>query len=130
MPGSRQSMQSIPDSIFHDFPDTIILNGLVVMLDHPITVLDLLIFFHTCKSTGLKVYKFMGMIQNQEEHIGHVKQPKSDVFQDRLFLYQAKYGCTQILPENENLTLTVVLMYCYVISLCTFCIDKNHQTKA
>ena len=40
------------------------------MLDHPITVV--LNVFHTCKNTGLKVYKFMS-IQNQEEHIGHVR---------------------------------------------------------
>ena len=34
------------------------------------------------KSTGLNVYKFMS-IQNQKEHIGNVKQLKSDRFQDR-----------------------------------------------
>ena len=28
-------------------------------------------------------------IQNQEEHIGHVKQSKSDRYQDRNFLSQA-----------------------------------------
>ena len=49
-------------------------------------------------------------IQNQKETIGHVKQSKSDRFQDSSFLYHAKYGCTQILPKNENLTLTVVFM--------------------
>ena len=103
-------------------------NSLRYMLDHPITVV--LNVFHTCKNTGLKVYKFMS-IQNQEENIGHVKQSKRDRFQDRSFLYHAKYGCTQIFPKNENLTLTVVFMYSYVISLsCTFCIDKTHQTKA
>ena len=69
-------------------------------------------------------------IQNQEEHIGHVKQSKSDRFQDSFFLYQAKYGCTQIFPKNENLTLTVVFMYSYVISLsCTFCIDKTTKRR-
>ena len=45
------------------------------MLDHPITVV-LNVFWHW-KATGLKVSRFMG-IQNQEEHIGHVKQSKSD----------------------------------------------------
>ena len=53
-----------------------VLNSIIVtvvtMLDHPITVV--LNVFHTCKNTWLKVYKFMS-IQNQEEHIGHVKQP-------------------------------------------------------
>ena len=92
--------------------------------------LDLLNVFHTCKNTGTTVYKFMS-IQIQEEHIGHVEQSKSDIFQDHSFLYHAKYGCKQIFPKNENLTLTVVFMYSYVISLsCTFSIDKNHQTKA
>ena len=33
-----------------------------------------LCFWHL-KNTGLKVYKFIS-IQNQEEHIGHVKQSK------------------------------------------------------
>ena len=69
------------------------------MLDHPITVV--LNVFHTCKNTGLKVYKFMS-IQNQEEHIGHVKQSKSDRFQDRSFLYHAKYGGTKIFPKNKK----------------------------
>ena len=50
------------------------------MLDHPITVV--LNVFDTSKNNGLKVYKFMG-IQTQEEHIGHIKQSKSDRFQDR-----------------------------------------------
>ena len=45
------------------------------MLDHPITVV-LNVFWHW-KATGLKVIKVMG-IQNQEEHIVHVKQLKSD----------------------------------------------------
>ena len=54
-------------------------------------------------------------IQNQEEPLGHVKQSKSDKFQIRLFLYHAKYGCTQIFPKNENLTLTVVFIYSYEI---------------
>ena len=98
------------------------------MLDHPITVV--LNFFQTCKNTGLRVYKFMS-IQIQEGQIGHVKQSKNDRFQDRSFLYHAKYGYTQVFLKNENLTLTVLCMYSYIISLsCTFCIDKNHQTKA
>ena len=41
------------------------------MLDHPITVV-LNVFWHW-EATGLKFNCFMG-IQNQEEHIGHVKQ--------------------------------------------------------
>ena len=56
------------------------------MLDHPITVV-LNVFGHW-KATGLKVSKFMS-IQNQEEHIGHVKQLKSDICQDRKLLSQA-----------------------------------------
>ena len=50
------------------------------MLDHPITVV-LNVFGHW-KATGLNASKFMS-IQNQEEHIGHVKQLKSDRYQDR-----------------------------------------------
>ena len=50
------------------------------MLDHPITVV--LNVSDTLKNNGLKVYKFMS-IQTQEEHIGHIKQSKSDRFQDR-----------------------------------------------
>ena len=56
------------------------------MLDHPITVV-LNVFWHW-KATGLKVSKFMG-IQNQDEHIGHVEQLKSDIYQDRKYLSQA-----------------------------------------
>ena len=56
------------------------------MLDHPITVV-LNVFWHW-KATGFKVSKFMG-IQNQEGHIGHVKQLKSDRYQDRIFFPQA-----------------------------------------
>ena len=52
------------------------------MLDHPITVV--LNVFDTLKNNGLKVYKFMS-IQPQEEHIGHIKQSKSDRFQYRYF---------------------------------------------
>ena len=90
------------------------------MLDHPITVV--LNVFHTCKNTALKVNKFMS-IQTRGAHWS-CKTIKSDRFQDCSFLYHAKYGCTQIFPKNENLTLTVVFMYSYVISLsCTFCID-------
>ena len=50
-------------------------SGSGYMLDHPITVV-LNVFWHL-KATGLKVSKVMG-IQNQEEHISHVKQLKSD----------------------------------------------------
>ena len=50
------------------------------MLDHPITVV--LNVFDTLKNNGLKVYKFTS-IKTQEEHIGHIKQSKSDRFQDR-----------------------------------------------
>ena len=50
------------------------------MLDHPITVV--LNVFDTLKNNGLKVYKFMS-IQTQEDHISHIKQSKSDRFQDR-----------------------------------------------
>ena len=56
------------------------------MLDHPITVV-LNVFWHW-KATRLKVRKVMG-IQNQQEHIGHVKQSKSDRYQDRKFFSQA-----------------------------------------
>ena len=57
-----------------------------IMLDHPITLV-LNVFWHW-KATGLKVSKGMG-IQNQEEHIGHVKQLKSDRYQDHIFFSQA-----------------------------------------
>ena len=67
------------------------------------------------KNTGLKVYKFMG-IQNQEERIGHVKQSKSHRFQVRFIsVSQAKHGSTHIFPKSEILTLTVVFIYSYVI---------------
>ena len=56
------------------------------MPDHPKTVV-LNDFWHW-KATGLKVIKFIG-IQNQEEHIGHVKQLKTDRYQHRKFLSQA-----------------------------------------
>ena len=56
------------------------------MLDHPITVV-LNDFWHW-KATGLKVYKFLSL-QNQEEHIGIVKQLKNERYQDRKFLSQA-----------------------------------------
>ena len=54
-------------------------------------------------------------IQTQEEHIGHVKQSKSDRFQDRycfvvVVVVQAKRGCKSILPKSENLTVTVVFI--------------------
>ena len=83
------------------------------MLDHPITVV-LNVFWHW-KATGLKVSKVMG-IQNQEEHIGHVKQLKSDRYQDRIFFLKHVHMCTHIFPKSENLTLTVVFEYSYVIS--------------
>ena len=50
------------------------------MLDQPITVV--LNVFDTLKNNGLKVYKFTS-IKTQEEHIGHIKQSKSDRYQDR-----------------------------------------------
>ena len=56
------------------------------MLDHPIFVV-LNVIWHWI-ATGLKVNKFMG-IQNQEEHIGHAKQLKSNIYQNRSFLSQA-----------------------------------------
>ena len=69
------------------------------MLDHPITVV--LNVFDTLKNKGLKVYKFMS-IQTQEEHIGHIKKSKCDIFQDRYFFSQAKHGCTHIFPKTEK----------------------------
>ena len=97
------------------------------MLDHPITVV--LNVFDTSRNNGLKVYKFMS-IQTQEEHIGHIKQSNSDRFQDRYFFSQAKHGCTHIFPKIENLTLTVVFIYSYVISSsCIFCKNKSHQKE-
>ena len=83
------------------------------MLDHPITVV--LNVFDTLKNNGLKVYKFM-RIQTQEDHISHIKQSKSDRFQDLYFFSQAKHGCTHIFSKTENLTLTVVFTYSCVIS--------------
>ena len=53
---------------------------IVCMLDHPITVV--LNVSDTLKTNGLNIYKFMS-IQTQKEHIGHIKQSKSDRFQDR-----------------------------------------------
>ena len=61
------------------------------MLDHPITVV-LNVFWHW-KATGLKVSKVMG-IPNQEEHIGHVKQLKSDRYQDRIFFLRRSICAT------------------------------------
>ena len=61
------------------------------------------------------IYK-CNSIQTQEEHIGHVKQSKSNRFQDRycfvvvVLFFQAKYGCKSILPKSENLTVTVVFI--------------------
>ena len=54
------------------------------MLDHPILDQPWYLMFWHLKATGLKVSKVIG-IQNQEEHIGHVKQLKSDRYQDRKF---------------------------------------------
>ena len=96
-----------------------IMTELKSMLDYPITVAPNV--FDTLKNNGLKVYKFMS-IQTQEAHIGHIKQSKSDRFQDRNFFSQAKHGCTHILPKTENLTLTVVFIYSDVISSsCILC---------
>ena len=53
---------------------------------HPITVV-LNVFWHW-KATGLKVSKVIG-IQNQEWNIGHVKQLKSDRYQDRNFFFSS-----------------------------------------
>ena len=39
-------------------------------------------------------------IQNQEEHIGHVKQIKSDRYQDRNFLSQAFCVCAPIFCQK------------------------------
>ena len=79
-------------------------------------------------------------IQTQEEYIGHVKQSKSDRFQDchcftvclLLLFFQAifKHGCKNILPKSEKLAFAVVFIYSYVLSsaLCIFCLNKtNHQ---
>ena len=97
------------------------------MLDHPITVV--LNVSDTMKNNGLNVNKFMS-IQTQEEHIVHIKQSKSDIFQERSFFSQAKQGCTRIFPKTENLTLTVVFIYSYVISSsCIFCLNKSHRKK-
>ena len=57
------------------------------MLDHTLAVVLNVVFWHW-KATGLKVSKFIG-IQYQGEHFGHVKQLKSDRYQDRNFLSQA-----------------------------------------
>ena len=73
------------------------------MLVHPITVV-LNVFWHR-KATGLKVSKFMG-IQNQEDHIGRVKQLKSDRYQDRNFCM-----CAPFFAKSENLKLTLVFKY-------------------
>ena len=61
------------------------------MLDHPITVV--LIVFDTSKNNGLKVYKFMS-IQTREEHIGYIKQSKSDRFQDVNFFLKQNMAAT------------------------------------
>ena len=91
----------------------------ISMLDHPVTMV--LNVFDTLENKGLKVYKFMS-IQTQEEHIGHIIQSKRDRFPDHLFFSQAKHGCTHIFPKTENLTLTVVFIYSYVISSsCILC---------
>ena len=67
------------------------------MLEHPITgVLNVL---DTLENNGFKFYKFKS-IQTQEEHNGHIKQKKSDRFQDRYFFSQAKHGCTHIFLKN------------------------------
>ena len=66
------------------------------MLDHPITVV-LNVFWHW-KATGLKVTKVIG-IRNQEEHIGHVKQLKSDRYQDRIFFLKHRI-CAPIFSQK------------------------------
>ena len=63
------------------------------MLDNPITVV--INVFHTCKNTELKVYKFMS-IQNQEEHIGHVKQSKVTDFRIAHFYIMQSTGLRPI----------------------------------
>ena len=56
----------------------------------------------------------------QEEHIGHVKQLKSDRYQDLFFFSSIAYVHSYF-PKIETLTLTVVFEYSYVISSsCTF----------
>ena len=67
------------------------------MLDHPITVV--LNVFWYWKATGLKVSKVMG-IQNQEEHIGHEKQLKSDRYQDRNFFFSSIAYVHQFFPKK------------------------------
>ena len=62
------------------------------MLDHPITVV-LIVFWHW-KATGLKVG-----IQNQEEHIGHVKQLKNDRYKDRKFFLKQSI-CAPIFSQK------------------------------
>ena len=68
-----------------------------IMLDHPITVV--LNVFHTCKNTGLKVYKFMSN-QNQEEHIGHVKQSKIKQISGSLIFISCKVWLHTIFPQK------------------------------
>ena len=72
------------------------IRSICCMLDHPITVV-LNVFGHW-KATWLKVSKVMG-IQNQEEHIGHVKQLKSDRYQDRFFFLKHSI-CVPIFPKK------------------------------
>ena len=85
------------------------------------------------------VYKGMS-IQTKEEHIGHVKQSKSDRFRDRycfvvvvflcVFFFQAKHGGKSILPKSENLTVTMVFIKSYVLSsACIFCLNKTNNQK-
>ena len=66
------------------------------MLDHPITVV--LNVFDTLKNKGLKVYKFMS-IQTQEEHVGHIKQSKCDIFQDRYFFLKQNVAAPIFSPK-------------------------------
>ena len=68
----------------------------ISVLDHPITVV--LNVFWLWIATGLKVSKFMG-IQNEEEHIGNVKQLKSDRYQDRIFCLKHSM-CAPIFSEK------------------------------
>ena len=81
------------------------------------------------KKNGLKVYKFRS-IQNQEEHIGPVKQSKSDRFRVPLFFLRQRVIAPIFFSKSENLTLTKVFINSYVISPSyIFCLNKSHQKK-
>ena len=58
-------------------------------------------------TVGFKAsYKFLS-IQNQD-YISHVKQLKSDRYQDRIFFLSIACVHPFFSPKSENLTLTVV----------------------